>query len=139
MVLYEAVIYIGLMMGSLSSGYIYQDYRSSTLIFSISAFCLLFATLIVIFVIPESLNYQAGLIAENNDQNEIPEDRRRINNIFDWKLLKDMYKTCFRYREYEGRSIVLSIVTILVMCAFVVGKSQIVYSLFEKKNILIQL
>ncbi|XP_061389294.1 probable peptidoglycan muropeptide transporter SLC46 [Musca vetustissima] len=63
--LYEAVIYIGLMSGSFVSGYIYNAYESATLIFFISSMCILWATLIVIFLIPESLNMRQISSATN--------------------------------------------------------------------------
>ncbi|XP_075165570.1 putative peptidoglycan muropeptide transporter SLC46 [Haematobia irritans] len=69
MTLYEAVIYIGLMMGSFSSGYIYNAYESSTMIFFISSLSILWATLFVVFLIPESLNIQRTAVAPTANTN----------------------------------------------------------------------
>ncbi|KAI8126976.1 Solute carrier family 46 member 3 [Lucilia cuprina] len=131
MVFYEAVIYIGLMTGSFTSGYIYRDYTSSTLIFSISALCLLFATLFIIFVIPESLQVQS---TGNNDEGNPLVEEQNLKNLFDIKNLKDMYKTCFKFREYETRTVILLIVSTLVICAFVVDGSVTVFYLFIREK-----
>ncbi|XP_065367801.1 probable peptidoglycan muropeptide transporter SLC46 [Calliphora vicina] len=134
MVFYEAVIYIGLMAGSFSSGYIYRDYTSSTLVFSISALSLLFAMLFIIFVIPESLNAQSMPNIQNNALNPLEENQRTSKNVFDCKHIKDMYKTCFKFREHEARSVLLLIVSTLVICAFVVDGSVTVFYLFIREK-----
>ncbi|XP_005179008.1 multidrug resistance protein 2 [Musca domestica] len=81
--LYEAVIYIGLMMGSFTSGYIYNAYESSTLIFFISSMCILAATLVVIFIIPESLNIRQTSPADVVHEFENPQTSTNIINTTD--------------------------------------------------------
>ncbi|XP_073847557.1 probable peptidoglycan muropeptide transporter SLC46 [Musca autumnalis] len=77
--LYEAVIYIGLMLGSFISGYIYNAYESSTLIFFISAMCILSATLVVIFIIPESLNLRRITYCNVTHEVENPQTSANIS------------------------------------------------------------
>lgn len=127
MVFYEALIYIGLMAGSFTSGYLYKGYSSSSFIFSISAVCLLFALLIIVFIVPESLNSNNNQRLISIEETEIVEnlpanDERETRNIFSKQRLVDMYRTCFQHREYEGRSVILLIIFTLILCIFVVGK-----------------
>lgn len=124
MTLYEAVVYVGLMMGSFSAGYIYEAYGSSSLIFLISAMSVLGATLVVIFVIPESLNSQqhTNVNSESSIDPSEQRDRSTIQKLFDIEHIKALYVTCFQWREQEMRSIILLIVGCLLICAFVVGK-----------------
>uniref|UniRef100_A0A1I8Q736 Major facilitator superfamily (MFS) profile domain-containing protein n=1 Tax=Stomoxys calcitrans TaxID=35570 RepID=A0A1I8Q736_STOCA len=160
MTLYEAVIYTGLMVGSFSSGYIYNAYESSTLIFFISSISILWATLIVIFLVPESLNARRtanepreddqGTTANtttavstepNQNQEEALEETQqqqtatnRYTSLLDINHLKSMYETCFRQREYETRSVILLIVSCLLTCAFVVEGSMTVFYLFVREK-----
>lgn len=137
MAIYEAVIYIGLMLGSFTSGYIYSAYESSTLIFFISSMSILWATLIVIFLIPESLNARPHTNYSNLDETHSGDEpqqqhqqaetsqnaENRFRKLFDSEHLKAMYETCFKPREFETRLVIFLIVGCLLTCAFVVGKN----------------
>lgn len=133
MTFYEAVMYIGLMTGSFTSGFIYEDCNSGTFIFSISALCIMFAILITIFVIPESLNTHTIQPNAAIEQaiTATAEQQQRFTKLFDIQHLRDMYKTCFKARECEMRSVILLIIGSLLTCAFVIGKNSI-KSIIEK-------
>ncbi|XP_037941954.1 proton-coupled folate transporter-like, partial [Teleopsis dalmanni] len=64
MTIYEAAIYIGLMLGSFTAGFLYEA-TNATIVFTVSASSIAFATVILLIFLPESLNLrQAQPIVE---------------------------------------------------------------------------
>ncbi|KAH8253159.1 hypothetical protein KR032_003826 [Drosophila birchii] len=105
MVLNEASLCTGMMVGNVASGYIYAATNALTL-FSIAGFLMTLALMFVFFFVPESLN---------------PADIHtgsRLREFFRFDLVKDLVRTCFQRRPNYDRAIIWLTMVALTIAIF---------------------
>jgi len=111
LIAYELAIYVGLLLGSFGSGYAYED-TDSYIVFSISAVSIFAALFLMTILLPESLPMR----------NRVQLTSSTDTSVF--SLLKNLWRTCTKPREHKNRFILLTIMVVLLLTAFVAGKSQ---------------
>ncbi|EDW85954.1 uncharacterized protein Dwil_GK23339 [Drosophila willistoni] len=121
MVLNEAALCSGMMMGNVASGYIYA--ATSALTLFIIAGCLMLLSLIyIVFFVPESLK---------------PEDIQtgsRIREFFRFDLVKDLIRTCFKTRPNYDRAIIwMTMIVLTIMIFDMEGLTTINYMFVREK------
>ncbi|KAH8373069.1 hypothetical protein KR009_011228 [Drosophila setifemur] len=119
MMAYELAIYVGLLLGSFASGFVYEA-TNAYVVFSISAGSIFVALFLMIVLLPESL--PSGVRTSANSLN----DRDLIS------LLKDFCSSCTRPREHKNRSILLILMVVLLLTAFVSDGTNSVFYLFMR-------
>lgn len=112
MIAYELAIYVGLLLGSFSSGYVYEA-TDAYMVFSISAISIFVALFLMIVILPESLPIESRTSTSSTTQRGLV------------SFLKDLWNTCQKPREHNNRSIVLIIMVVLLLTAFVSGTVKI--------------
>lgn len=112
MIAYELAIYVGLLLGSFSSGYVYEA-TNAYIVFSISAVSIFVALFLMMALLPESLPSENRTSPTSSTQGGLV------------SLLKDLWSTCQKPREHNNRFIVLIIMVVLLLTAFVSGKVKI--------------
>ncbi|KAH8258444.1 hypothetical protein KR038_011599 [Drosophila bunnanda] len=119
MIAYELAIYVGLLLGSFGSGYVYEA-TDAYVVLSISAGSILASLFLLSALLPESL-------PKGERSATMPTNER---NVF--SLLKDMWNSCSKPREHHNRSIMLTIMVVLLLTAFVADGSNSVFYLFMR-------
>ncbi|KAH8353891.1 hypothetical protein KR067_000085 [Drosophila pandora] len=119
MIAYELAIYVGLLLGSFSSGYVYEA-TNAYIVFSISAASIFVALFLMIALLPESLPTEDPTSTTSSTQGGLV------------SLLKDLWSTCQKPREHNNRSIVLIIMVVLLLTAFVSDGSNSVFYMFMR-------
>ncbi|KAH8367181.1 hypothetical protein KR084_006957 [Drosophila pseudotakahashii] len=120
MIAYELAIYVGLLLGSFGSGYVYEK-TDSYIVFSISAVSILTALFLMTALLPESLPIR----------NRIQSAPSTETSVF--SLLKNSWSTCTKPREHKNRFILLSIMVVLLLTAFVSGNNSVFYKFMRIK------
>ncbi|EDW58817.1 probable peptidoglycan muropeptide transporter SLC46 [Drosophila virilis] len=110
MIAYELCIYVGLLLGSFASGYVYEA-TNAYIIFVISACAILFALFLVAALLPESLT------------------QRQLSEGF---VLLDLWRSSARTREHKDRSILVLLMCVLLLTAFVSDGSNSVFYMFMR-------
>ncbi|XP_056639058.1 proton-coupled folate transporter-like isoform X1 [Diorhabda sublineata] len=107
MVSYEVALACGVLIGSVSSSYIFYASNYQT-IFGIGSCCMIISCLYVFFFIPESLESK-----KLNSQDSTTEvESRRVRLVY----IADVIRTAFKKREnYERALIILSIASIIII------------------------
>ncbi|XP_017027068.1 probable peptidoglycan muropeptide transporter SLC46 isoform X2 [Drosophila kikkawai] len=119
LIAYELAIYVGLLLGSFGSGYVYEA-TDAYVVLSISAGSILAALFLLSALLPESLpKGDRSATTPANDRNVL-------------SLLKDMWNSCSKPREHHNRSIMLTIMVVLLLTAFVADGSNSVFYLFMR-------
>jgi len=111
MIAYELAIYVGLLLGSLGSGYAYEA-TDAYIVFSISAVCIFTALFLMALLLPESLP------ARNRTLSTPTTDTSVVS------MLKSLWSTCSKPREHQNRFMLTTIMVVLLLTAFVSGKFQ---------------
>ncbi|XP_030385667.1 proton-coupled folate transporter-like [Scaptodrosophila lebanonensis] len=121
MVLNEAWLCTGMMLGSVGSGYIYSVTNALTL-FCIATGLMLLALIYVYVFVTESVQVI-----------NIP-GTSRIREFFRFGLAKDLVRTCFQSRPNFDRSIIWLTIIALTLSIFVMeGESTVNYLFLRKK------
>lgn len=100
MIAYELCIYVGLLLGSFASGYVYEA-SNAYVIFVISAASILFALFLMAALLPESL------------------PQRQLSEGF---VVRELWQSCARGRLFQDRSILVLLMCVLLLTAFVSGE-----------------
>ncbi|KAH8355709.1 hypothetical protein KR200_010266 [Drosophila serrata] len=109
LIAYELAIYVGLLLGSFGSGYVYEA-TDAYVVLSISAGSILVALFLLSALLPESLpKAERSATTPTSDKNTL-------------SLLKDMWNSCSKPRDHYNRSIILTIMVVLLLTAFVAGE-----------------
>ncbi|EDW85959.1 uncharacterized protein Dwil_GK22867 [Drosophila willistoni] len=117
LIAYEMSIYVGLLLGSFASGYVYEDLNSqSYIVFAISSVSILVGLFIMMLFLPESLPTQPQVTPTTSLTG----------------LLKDMGRSCCKPRQFKDRSIIILLMCILLLTAFVADGSNSVFYLFMR-------
>ncbi|KAH8258059.1 hypothetical protein KR038_005243 [Drosophila bunnanda] len=121
MVLNEASLCTGMMLGNVASGYIYAATNALTL-FAIAGFLMTLALMFVFFFVPESLN---------------PADIHtgsRLREFFRFDLVKDLVRTCFQRRPNYDRAIIwLTMVALTIAIFDMEGEGTVNYMFMQEK------
>jgi len=91
------------MLGSFASGYVYEA-TNAYIIFVISAGSIFFALFTMAIFLPESLRTRPTNVTAR------PEF-----------MLKDLWRTCTKRREFTDRSILIMLMFVLLLTAFATG------------------
>ncbi|KAL7736108.1 hypothetical protein ACLKA6_003842 [Drosophila palustris] len=121
MVLNEASLCTGMMVGNVASGYIYAA-TGSVILFGIAAGLMMMALLYVYFLVPESLS---------------PEDIHRgskVREFFRFGLVKDLVRTCFLPRANYDRAIIWLTMIALTITIFNMEGENTVNVLFMREQ-----
>lgn len=89
----EAALFVGLLVGSFSSSYIY-NWSNSTVVFGLSTGSVGIALLYAVFFLEES-----------KEINEL-EESNMIRELFRFELVKEMFAVCFKRRPNHDRAII---------------------------------
>ncbi|KAH8261436.1 hypothetical protein KR044_009087, partial [Drosophila immigrans] len=114
MIAYELCIYVGLLLGSFASGYVYEA-TNAYIIFVISAGSVLFALLTMAALLPESLSARQQGIAARQEF-----------------IIMDLWRSSVRRREFNNRSILILLICVLLLTAFVSDGSNSVFYMFMR-------
>ncbi|EDW02470.1 proton-coupled folate transporter [Drosophila grimshawi] len=121
MVLNEASVCIGMMVGNVASGYIYAA-TGEVVLFAIAAGLMLLALLYVYFLVPESL----------------PEENRHtgswVREFFSLSLVVDLVRTCFLPRANYDRAIIWLTMMALTISIFNMEGENTVNVLFMREQ-----
>ncbi|KAH8277558.1 hypothetical protein KR018_000692 [Drosophila ironensis] len=121
MVLNEASLCTGMMLGNVASGYIYASTNALT-VFSIAGGLMTLALMYVYFFVPESLN---------------PADIHtgsRVREFFRFDLVKDLLRTSFQRRPNFDRAIIwLTIVALTIAIFDMEGEGTVNYMFMEEQ------
>ncbi|KAH8314471.1 hypothetical protein KR059_009277 [Drosophila kikkawai] len=121
MVLNEASLCTGMMVGNVASGYIYAATNALTL-FAIAGFLMTLALMFVFFFVPESLN---------------PADIHtgsRLREFFRFDLVKDLVRTCFQRRPNYDRAIIwLTMVALTIAIFDMEGEGTVNYMFMQEQ------
>ncbi|KAH8355685.1 proton-coupled folate transporter [Drosophila serrata] len=121
MVLNEASLCTGMMVGNVASGYIYAATNALTL-FAIAGFLMTLALMFVFCFVPESLN---------------PADIHtgsRLREFFRFDLVKDLVRTCFQRRPNYDRAIIwLTMVALTIAIFDMEGEGTVNYMFMQEK------
>uniref|UniRef100_A0A1A9WMU3 Major facilitator superfamily (MFS) profile domain-containing protein n=1 Tax=Glossina brevipalpis TaxID=37001 RepID=A0A1A9WMU3_9MUSC len=123
MVLNEASLCAGMMIGNVLTGYIYEATNAIT-VFSISSILLLLALLYVYVYVVESLKPEQIVIAVNSKARE----------FFRFDLVKDLVKTCIKRRPNYDRIIIWLTMMALTLALFVMAGDDNVSYLFVRNR-----
>uniref|UniRef100_W8BYE5 Solute carrier family 46 member 3 n=1 Tax=Ceratitis capitata TaxID=7213 RepID=W8BYE5_CERCA len=139
MATYEVAVIFGLMMGSFTSGYLYEATNAS-FVFLTSCCCIFVATCIILCFIPESLNRRrfqfiqsVNEVDEDQDLIESTADAGELVRLFDLAAVREMWQTCFKPREYNDRAIVCLAMVAYSISVFVIDGSMTVFYLFIRE------
>lgn len=100
---------MGLLLGSFGSGFVYEA-TDAYVVLSISAGSILAALFLMSALLPESL-------PKRERSATTPTSNRSVIS-----LLRDMWNSCSKPREHYNRSIMLTIMVVLLLTAFVAGE-----------------
>jgi PCFT/HCP family folate transporter-like MFS transporter 1/3 len=116
---FEAVLSLGILMGNVSSSYVFSvtNYLGT---FLISATCCFLNVIFTVFLIPESLIN--------------PETEGRLKNLFQLSNITDMLKTTFKGRQNYDRFVVLCCVLMLTIYILAINGDGAVIFLFLREN-----
>ncbi|KAH8369652.1 hypothetical protein KR093_000525 [Drosophila rubida] len=114
MIAYELCIYVGLLLGSFASGYVYEA-TNAYIIFVISAGSVLFALLTMSVLLPESLSI-----------------RQQQTDARQEFMIMDLWRSSSRRREFNDRSILILLICVLLLTAFVSDGSNSVFYMFMR-------
>ncbi|XP_067630532.1 probable peptidoglycan muropeptide transporter SLC46 isoform X2 [Eurosta solidaginis] len=137
MATYQAALFMGLMTGSFTAGYLYEA-TNATFVFLTSCCCIFVATCIILCFVPESLNRRRFPLISNssfisqttNEMQPTGAQLTEFRKLFDLKAVKEMWNTCFKQRECNDRSIVWLAMIALLISVFVIDGSMMVFYLF---------
>ncbi|XP_062135866.1 probable peptidoglycan muropeptide transporter SLC46 [Drosophila sulfurigaster albostrigata] len=121
MVLNEASLCTGLMVGNVASGYIYA-FTGSVILFGIAAGLMLLGLIYVVFLVPESLP---------------PEQMHhgsKIREFFRFSLVKDLVRTCLLPRANFDRAIIWLTMVALTISIFDMEGENTVSVLFLREQ-----
>ncbi|XP_055609407.1 tetracycline resistance protein, class C-like [Uranotaenia lowii] len=118
----EASIFIGLLLGVLSSSYILRWFNA-TIVFVTAAVCVLLGILYIAFYIEESIR-----------PNELDNSTSKIREIFRFELVSDLFHTCFKPRPNFDRVIIWLVITALGASIFALEGTGTVYFLFLRER-----
>ncbi|XP_032570377.1 proton-coupled folate transporter [Drosophila sechellia] len=119
MIAYELAIYVGLLLGSLGSGYAYEA-TDAYIVFSISAVCIFTALFLMALLLPESLP------ARNRTLSMLSTGTSVIS------MLKSLWITYTKPREHQNRFMLTTIMVVLLLPAFVSDGSNSVFYKFMR-------
>ncbi|KAH8285452.1 hypothetical protein KR054_009496 [Drosophila jambulina] len=121
MVLNEASLCTGMMVGNVASGYIYAATNALTL-FAIAGFLMTLALMFVFFFVPESLN-PADIYTGS-----------RLREFFRFDLVKDLVRTCFQRRPNYDRAIIwLTMVALTIAIFDMEGEGTVNYMFMQEQ------
>ncbi|XP_016929152.2 probable peptidoglycan muropeptide transporter SLC46 [Drosophila suzukii] len=119
MVLNEASLCAGMMVGNVASGYIYAA-TNALVLFSIAGCLMMLALMYVFLFVPESLN---------------PADIHtgsRVREFFRFDLVKDLVRTCFKRRPNFDRAIIwLTMIALTIAIFDMEGESTVNYMFMQ--------
>lgn len=121
MVLNEASLCTGMMVGNVASGYIYAA-TGSVVLFAIAGGLMFLALLYVYFLVPESLP------AEDMHRGS------RVREFFRFSLVKDLVRTCFLPRANYDRAIIWLTMVALTITIFIMEGENTVNVLFLREK-----
>lgn len=110
----EAAVFVGLLLGALSSGRLYK-LTSASVVFGCSTLCTLIAFMCVYFFVKESIK----------NQTEETGRMAKFKALFEWEHVKDLFYTCFKRREHNDRVLIWLIILALASTMFVLGKNPL--------------
>ncbi|XP_062135865.1 probable peptidoglycan muropeptide transporter SLC46 [Drosophila sulfurigaster albostrigata] len=114
MIAYELCIYVGLLLGSFASGYVYEA-TNAYIIFVISAGSVFFALFTMAVLLPESLTIRQQSVAARQEF-----------------MIMDLWRSSARRREFCDRSILILLICVLLLTAFVSDGSNSVFYMFMR-------
>ncbi|XP_017836388.1 tetracycline resistance protein, class A [Drosophila busckii] len=112
MIAVELCIYVGLMLGSYSSGYVFKA-SNAYIVFVISAASIFYALLVMALLLPESLRV------------------RQLNTGFG---LGQMWRSCIGRREFKDRTILILIMCILLLATIANDGNNVVFYMFVREK-----
>nr|CAH7748371.1 unnamed protein product [Callosobruchus chinensis] len=118
MVVFEAVLTVGTLLGSMTSSYIFYM-TSYQAIFGIAAVCHIIAVLYTWFLVPESVR---NVETEN-----------KVSEFFILDNVKDMMKVALKKREQYKRAIILLCVGILTVYIFIINGNTLTFQYLREK------
>nr|CAI5841121.1 unnamed protein product [Callosobruchus analis] len=118
MVVFEAVLTVGTLIGSMTSSYIFYM-TSYQAIFGIAAVCHIIALLYTWGMVPESVT---NVETENN-----------IREFFILDNVQDMIKVALKKREHYKRAIILLCVGILTIYIFIINGNTLTFQYLREK------
>ncbi|XP_039227681.1 proton-coupled folate transporter isoform X2 [Drosophila yakuba] len=119
MIAYELAIYVGLLLGSLGSGYAYEA-TDAYIVFSISSVCVFTALFLMALLLPESLAVGNRTLSTSSTGTSV------------LSMLKSLWKTCSKPREHQNRFMLTTIMAVLLLTAFVSDGSNAVFYKFMR-------
>jgi MFS transporter, PCFT/HCP family, solute carrier family 46 (folate transporter), member 1 len=102
----EAILFLGLLIGSLSSSYVLA-WTSATSVFLIATLSILIGLSYIIFYIKESVVIHNELF-----------EGSKFRELFRYELVKDMFRTCFKVRPNYDRLIMWLTISSLASMIF---------------------
>ncbi|KAM8711277.1 hypothetical protein ACLKA7_000420 [Drosophila subpalustris] len=116
MIAYELAIYVGLLLGSFASGFVYEATNGNAyIIFVISAASVFSALFTIGTLLPESLRTRQGNLVARQEF-----------------MLKDLWHTCTRRRDFTDRSVLILLMLVLLLTAFVSDGNNSVFYMFMR-------
>ncbi|XP_031618143.1 uncharacterized protein LOC116337604 [Contarinia nasturtii] len=119
----EAAVFVGLLLGSLSSGRLYK-LTSASVVFGCAALCTLLGLICVYFFVKESIK----------NQTEETGRMAKFKALFEWKHVVDLFYTCFKRRENNDRGLIWLIILALASSMFVLEGSVALSYLFMREK-----
>ncbi|XP_063700028.1 probable peptidoglycan muropeptide transporter SLC46 [Culicoides brevitarsis] len=116
----EAALFVGLLLGSGLSSYIYA-LTNTTTVFGIAAGAVLIAFLYTIFFIEES-----------KQMSELDSRASMFRELFRLELVRDMFAVCFKRRPNHDRAIIWMVMISLGFSIFIMEGNQQVFFLFVR-------
>lgn len=111
MVRVEAAVFVGLLIGSLSSPYLY-NISSASVVFGCAALVTFIALIILYKYLVESIKCAMDDMTR----------WEKFKELFAVRHVAEMYHTCFRRRENHNRTLIWMIIFSLAATIFVLGK-----------------
>ncbi|XP_062541923.1 probable peptidoglycan muropeptide transporter SLC46 [Armigeres subalbatus] len=118
----EAAIFLGLLLGVLSSSYILR-WTNAITVFAIAAISIFLGILYIIFYIEESIQ-----------PDELANSTNKLREMFRFELVSDLIHTCFKRRPNFDRVIIWLVIAALGASIFALEGSGTVYFLFLRER-----
>lgn len=122
LVLIEALIFLGVLIGGASSSYILQ-WTSPTIVFLISTVCVTLGSIYALIVVDESVQVTETVGACG-----------QIKELISPAPVREMLRTCFKKRAFMERRILWSLITILMFTIFTLNGSGNIFYLFVREK-----